>query len=71
MIGEIEVVDGVATQVAGDTVVVLWKLPASRERWRRLQRRCEQVADQNQFGMVCLDQLRKVLSPTSLVSTLP
>ena len=63
MSGEIEVVDGVATQVAGDTVVVLWSAPASPERWRRLQRHCEQVAHESPFGMVCLDLILSTSAP--------
>lgn len=55
MSGQIEVIDGVATRVVGDIVIVLWRSPASRERWKRLARACEAVAEESPHGLVCLD----------------
>jgi hypothetical protein len=62
MSGPVEARDGVAIMVVGDTLVGLWKSPASPERWRFQLNRMERVAER--YGsVVCLDLILQGSTP--------
>lgn len=63
MPGQIEAVDGVATQIVGDIVVVIWRSAPTLERWQRFMRACESVANESPFGMVCMDLILPSSTP--------
>lgn len=51
----VEVRDGVALLQMGDTLLVLWKAPASRDRWLHHMNRMETAAASRPNGILCVD----------------
>src|SRR3954454_9970604 len=55
--------DGVGLAQLGDTVVALWKAPASLDRWRYQLSRMETMAASRPAGITCLDLILEGSSP--------
>lgn len=59
----VEVRDGIALSECGDTLLVLWKAPASLERWRYHVSRIEAMAASRVEGILCIDLILSESTP--------
>jgi hypothetical protein len=55
--------DGVAAIELGDTLVIMWKKPATLERWKWQQALHESMIARNSNGIVCLDLILEGSNP--------
>jgi hypothetical protein len=59
----IDIRDGVGLAQLGDTLVALWKAPASFDRWRYQLSKMETMAVSRPGGIICLDLILEGSSP--------
>ncbi len=55
--------DGVGLAQLGDTLIFLWKAPASLDRWRHQVSKIETMAVSRPRGVICLDLILEASSP--------
>ena len=63
----VEIVDGVGYAQIGDTMIALWKAPASLSRWREQVQRMSAMAAERSDGIVCIDLILDGSTPPNTV----
>lgn len=67
MSSQLEIVDGVGYAELGDTMLALWKAPATQARWQEQVKRMSAMAAERPEGIVCMDLILEGSTPPSTV----